>query len=85
MKNYLPPEMSPESIKAFDAGYRQRFVFKNGDLYCTLNPEKCYPIQTVSKQAIPCIRSKSNIYRIETPEGTKGIAIVEWVEIEQDD
>lgn len=85
MKQVSSPEMSLEVKKAFDVGYIERFVFKDGCIYCTSSPQKIYLVQEIYKQPIPCQVSKSNIYRIETPEGIKGIAIVEWIEIEQDD
>jgi hypothetical protein len=85
MNKITSPEISPEVAKAVEAGYTERFVFSDGVLHCTSIPQRVYLVHQVQKQPSPCQSSRSNIYRIQTSDGIKGIAIIEWVEIEMDD
>lgn len=63
---------------AIQDGYTQCFVFADGHIYCTTNPEKIYSLVEVEKQPYPCSITETVVYRIITPDGIKGIAVIEF-------
>ena len=63
-----------EKRKAQQDGYTNEFIFRGGRL-CNLHcPEQTYAICQVVVGINYCPVDKCNVYRIETPEGRKGIA-----------
>lgn len=67
---------------AIQDGYTKCFVFADGHIYCTTNPSVSYCLKEVEKQPYPCILTETVVYRITTPDGVKGIAVIEF---EQDE
>lgn len=61
---------------AIQDGYTACFVFVDGQIYCSLNPDKGYSLAVIEKQPYPCTISETVVYRIKTPDGIKGIAVI---------
>ncbi len=61
---------------AFQEGYTECFVFADGQVYCSSNPVKGYSLTIVEKQPYPCTTTETVVYRIKTPDGIKGIAVI---------
>jgi len=76
-------KFSPELIKAIKEGFSQPFTLVGGLFYCDLIPGKVYAPADVSKEVRPCTVSETTIYRLQTPDGLKGYALLKWNE-EQD-
>lgn len=69
-----------EQQKARAAGYIFTFIFEDGHVHCEESPERIYPISTVQKQPYPCYITQTIVYRFETPDGFKAIAILDFFE-----
>ena len=61
------------------------FVFADGLLYSSLNPEKAYLPKDVVKGCKPCAIKRCNEYLIETPDGDIGVAIIAWSDFQTAD
>jgi len=66
---------STEIAKAICDGYSIPFFFIEG--FLCWNDRK-YLIKDVSKVICPCIESQRIIYRLNTPDGLRGYAVLEW-------
>lgn len=80
-KDFMNQELTQQEIAVQD-GYTACFAFRDGQIYCTLNPDKGYSLALIEKQPCPCIITETIVYRIKTPEGIKGYAILN---MKQDD
>ena len=56
-------------------GFVLDFLFFDGQLYCTLTPEKGYYPKDLQIAPKPCYIGKHIVYRITTDDGQKGILI----------
>ncbi len=67
---------------AIQMGYTECFVFVDGHIYCSLNPEKVYSLAAIEKQPHPCTITETVVYRIKTPDDIKGTAVIAFDENE---
>ncbi len=65
-----------EKIKAIREGFIRLFVFADGMLYCELNHGKGYVIKDSSVKPMPCRVTDEIVYRITTPDGIMGYAVL---------
>lgn len=75
--------LSQQEIAILD-GYIECFVFADGQVYCTLHPDKRYSLAVIEKQPFPCTKTETVVYRITTPDGIKGTAVIAFAENESD-
>jgi hypothetical protein len=76
MKN--ESEQQTEVQRAQDAGLRLLFKIVQGRICSLSYPERIYAACQVVIGIYPCSVNRHNVFHIHTPDGTKGIAIVEW-------
>jgi hypothetical protein len=72
--------LSNEITKAITDGFTITFVFIEGFLHAITDPEKVYAIKDVQKDPRPCLTSNTIVYRLITPDGSKGYAVTDWEE-----
>lgn len=65
-----------EKQKAIDEGFIEEFVFSNNRLRCLLFPEQTYAMCQVVVKATYCPVDECTVYRIKTPAGIPGYAII---------
>ncbi len=69
-------EIICEKSKAIQEGYAYEFGFGNGRIYDLLYPEQTYAASHVVEEVCFCEIEKCRVYRIITPSGKKGYAVV---------
>lgn len=80
MNNCTHSNFSPVLQEIIEQGYTSCFVFKESKLFCSLYPLKGYFTSEVHKEPRPCVTSQTIVYVIETKDGIKGHAILNWQE-----
>lgn len=85
MKNKIVSLQIDESKECQPSATTIDFVFVEGLLYSSLNPEKAYLPKDVVKGCKPCSIKRCNEYLIETPDGDTGVATIAWSDFQTTD
>lgn len=72
----LPITFSPELINTIKEGFVHEFHFMDGYVVCATGTNR-FHIKDVIKTPRPCTDSQTVVYRIITPTGVMGYAVVE--------
>ncbi|MES2930370.1 MAG: hypothetical protein V4665_01115 [Patescibacteria group bacterium] len=81
MKAFSELELcSPVVIKALADGYTVKFEFRDGLLRCSSDLATSYRIHACISNLEVCFDSSSVVYWIRTPDGIKGLAILDLEE-----
>ncbi len=72
-------EIITELQKALQEGYTEYFSFIDGYIKSDKTPEKTYSIICCKeRKPCPCLITKTIVYRIQTIDGTKGVAVIDF-------
>jgi hypothetical protein len=79
-----PSPCLSERQKAHDAGFTASFSFDDGGIRCHVN-NKMYPFRSCLQASSICWIAREIVYRIETSDGVKGIAVIDFERPEEED
>ena len=69
-------EILTEKVKAIKDGFIHLLAFADGMLHCESDPDKVYVIKDSNVKPIWCPKMSEIVYRIITPDGLMGHAIL---------
>ncbi|MCK9404397.1 MAG: hypothetical protein M0Q26_13485 [Chitinophagaceae bacterium] len=75
-------QSTTELQKAANAGYLLNFYFENGNVHCKLHPTSC-SIREAHPEPHPCILTRTIVYWLETPDGLKGVVVLDFEQDEE--